>query len=311
MATVVERSWKRSIEVGDLNVATTLGVFGLYPGDPTHRRGHQAFAKATPTPDGDAAARLQWRGGTVDVEAWGPGGRHLLDLVPGWLGAGDDLSGFDPALDPRIEQMWRRFGNFRMARFGLVWQELLLIIIGQRVTSTEATKSWARLCRRWGRPAPGPDELWLPPTPDVLAGLHYTDLHEVNIERRRADVLTAAAKRANRLEEAAAMAPVDAAARLQALPGLGAWTATATVGITHGDPDMVMLGDYGMPTVVNHAFTGDARRLPPEPDGDRIMLEHLAPWMGHRARVVRLIMASDLKVPRRGPRAYNPDIRRM
>jgi hypothetical protein len=41
------------------------------------------------------------------------------------------------------------------------------------------------------------------------------------------------------------------------------------------------------------------------------MCEHLAPWTGHRQRIVRLLATSGMSPPRRAPRAFNPDIRRL
>ena len=107
------------------------------------------------------------------------------------------------------------------------------------------------------------------------------------------------------------MSPADACARLSALPGLGAWTATSVITASHGDPDTVVLRDYGLPTMVNYAFTGDARRLPADDGGDEVMCRHLAPWSGHRQRIIRLLFTAGVSVPRRGPRSVNPDIRRL
>jgi 3-methyladenine DNA glycosylase/8-oxoguanine DNA glycosylase len=185
------------------------------------------------------------------------------------------------------------------------------VVLGQRVTTQEAAKSWNRMCRTWGEPAPGPGDLFLPPEPATIAALSYVDLHRINVERRRADAILLAARRANRLEEAATMPIPEALTRLSALPGFGAWTATATVLATHGDPDTVVLRDYGMPTLVNYAFTGDATRLDPDRGGDEIMLGHLEPWRGHRQRFFRLLFAAGISVPRRAPRQRNPDIRRL
>ncbi len=108
------------------------------------------------------------------------------------------------------------------------------------------------------------------------------------------------------------MAPSDARTRLSALPGLGMWTATSVITATHGDPDTVVLRDYGLPTMVNYAFTGDARRLPADEGGDEIMcrspraVERAPP--AHRSAAVH---GRRVGVPRRGPRAVNPDIRRL
>lgn len=107
------------------------------------------------------------------------------------------------------------------------------------------------------------------------------------------------------------MSPADAVQRITAFPGLGLWTATSTVLACHGDPDTLVLRDYGMPTLVNYAFTGETRRLPPDEGGDETMCAHLEPWRGHRQRVIRLLFAAGIEVPRRHPKAFNPDIRRL
>jgi 3-methyladenine DNA glycosylase/8-oxoguanine DNA glycosylase len=223
----------------------------------------------------------------------------------------DDPSSFDPAADARVAEWWRRRPGLRLAGSGVIWQELLFVLLGQRVTTEEALRSWARIVRAWGEPAPGPCGLRLPPTPEVVAGRTYLDFHRFNVERRRADAILLAARRAARLEEAAVMDAESALVRLSALPGLGAWTATSVITVSHGDPDTIVLRDFGLPTMVNYAFTGDARRVPPDEGGDELMCRHLAPWTGHRQRVIRLLFEVGVSAPRRAPRAYNPDIRRL
>jgi 3-methyladenine DNA glycosylase/8-oxoguanine DNA glycosylase len=107
------------------------------------------------------------------------------------------------------------------------------------------------------------------------------------------------------------MATADALVRLSALPGLGDWTATSTVTVSHGDPDTIVLRDYWLPTMVNYAFTGNAKRVPADEGGDELMCAHLAPWAGHRQRIVRLLSSAGMHPPRRAPKAFNPDIRRL
>lgn len=303
---------RRRLDAGGIDLRPTLQPIGTYPADPTHRWWRNGFAKAVLTPTGPGTMRVTWSSdGDVDAEAWGPGAGWLLDQAPRWCGLADDLAGFDPSRHQRVARWWREHGRFRMAGSGVIWQELALVILGQRVTTAEAVKSWARLCRRYGDAAPGPCELWLPPTPEVVAGLGIADLHRLNVERRRADALVLAARRARRLEEAATMSAAAAVRRLSALPGLGVWTATSTVTVSHGDPDTIVRRDYGLPTMVNYAFTGSTERLPPDDGGDAVMCEHLAPWAGHRQRIVRLLFAAGVAAPRRAPRAFNPDIRKL
>ena len=305
-------SLTRRMRTGEIDLVNTLQMIGIYGSDPTFRKGRGHFAKAVLTPEGPGALRLTWSGdGDVLAEAWGPGATWLLGRAPDWVGLNDDLHGFDPTLNTRIAELWRRHPGLRLPASGVIWQEIALVLLGQRVTTQEAAKSWNRMCRRWGEPAPGPCELILPPRPDVIASLHYTDLHELNVERRRADAILLAARRADRLEEAATMPIGDAITRLSALPGLGIWTATATTLASHGHPDTVLLRDYGMPTLVNYAFTGDATHLDPDRGGDEIMCSHLEPWRGHRQRIIRLLFAAGVTAPRRGARRRNPDIRRL
>ncbi len=285
---------------------------GTYPRDPTTRWTTNSFAKAVLTPAGPGTMRLAWdRNGTTTAEAWGSGADWLVEHAPFWMGLHDDLDGFEPARHPRVAEWARRHPGIRLPAVGVIWQELLLVLLGQRVTTEEAVRSWARIVHRWGEPAPGPCELRLPPTPEVVASKTYVDLHRFNVERHRADAILLAARRAGRLEEAAAMTPVDARARLSALRGLGTWTATSVITATHGDPDTIVLRDYGLPTMVNYAFTGDARRVPPDEGGDELMCRHLEPWAGHRQRIIRLLYTAGVSAPRRGPRSFNPDIRRL
>ena len=303
---------RRVLQCGGIDLRSTLRPIGTYSLDPTTRWTTASFAKAVLTPEGPGSMRLTWdRSGTTTAEAWGSGSHWLVDRAPHWVGLHDDVEGFDPAVHPTIAEWSRRHPGIRLPAAGVIWQELLLVLLGQRVTTEEAVRSWARMVHAWGNVAPGPCDLRLPPTPDVVASKTYVDLHRFNVERRRADAILLAARRANRLEEAATMSPADARVRLSALPGLGSWTATSVITATHGDPDTVVLRDYWLPTLVNFAFTGDARRLPADDGGDEIMCGHLAPWGGHRQRVVRLLYAAGVSVPRRGPRSFNPDIRRL
>lgn len=302
----------RSLATTGIDLRTTMATIGTYAQDPSTRWTTNSFAKAVLTPDGPGTMLLTWdRSGATVAEAWGRGAEWLLDRAPHWVGLHDDLTGFRADVHPVVGEWWRRHTGMRLAAAGVVWQELLLVLLGQRVTTVEALRSWSRLVRSWGEPAPGPLGLHLPPTPEAVAARSYTDLHRFNVERRRADAILLAARRANRLEEAATMAPPDALRRLSALPGLGIWTATSVVTACHGDPDTIVLRDYGLPTMVNYAFTGEARHLDADAGGDEVMCRHLEPWAGHRQRVVRLLFAVGVGPPRRGPRSWNPDIRRL
>jgi len=114
-----------------------------------------------------------------------------------------------------------------------------------------------------------------------------------------------AAARADRVEECADLPLGDAYARLRALPLVGAWTA-AEVGLrAFGDPDAVSVGDFHLAHAVCWALAREER------GSDARMLELLAPYAGHRARVIRLIEAGGTHAPRRGPRTEPRSISRI
>jgi 3-methyladenine DNA glycosylase/8-oxoguanine DNA glycosylase len=186
-----------------------------------------------------------------------------------------------------------------------VLEALVPAIIEQKVTGDEAHAAFIALVRRHGEPAPGPwDEpsgrrpapMRVPPAPETLAGLPGYAYHPLGLERRRADAIRFAAGRAVRVEECVDLPLSDACARLLALPLVGPWTA-AEVGLRAlGDADAVSVGDFHLCHTVCWALAGEPRGT------DERMLELLAPYAGHRARVIRLIEAAGVHAPRRGPR---------
>jgi 3-methyladenine DNA glycosylase/8-oxoguanine DNA glycosylase len=94
----------------------------------------------------------------------------------------------------------------------------------------------------------------------------------------------------------------DVASKLRSLRGVGVWTAAETTQRSHGDPDSPSVGDYHLPAIVGYALVG-------EPVDDDGMLELLAPYAGHRQRVMRLIEESGVRKPMRGPRMTIQDHR--
>jgi 3-methyladenine DNA glycosylase/8-oxoguanine DNA glycosylase len=63
-----------------------------------------------------------------------------------------------------------------------------------------------------------------------------------------------------------------------------------------GDPDAVSVGDFHLPNLVSFALAGEPRGT------DARMLELLEPYRGQRGRVIRLLEASGIWPPARGPR---------
>ncbi len=280
----------------------TVGALRFGPRDPATRWARDALWRATRTPDGPAAVRLVEVGGGVDVRAWGAGTGWVLERAAALCGVTDDPSGFREVarLHPVVAVLADAMPGVRLVRTERVFEELLRAVLSQKVTTTEAMRSYAALVRGLGEPAPGPAGaagLVVPPDPAVLAATPYWRLHPMGVERKRADTLLRVAALAGRLEEIAGMAPVEARRRLTAVPGVGVWTAAEVTGVALGDPDAVSVGDYHLSHQVAHALAGEPRGT------DERMLELLAPFRGHRARVLRLIVLGAVREPRRAPRA--------
>jgi 3-methyladenine DNA glycosylase/8-oxoguanine DNA glycosylase len=259
--------------------------------------------RATHTPEGAATLHLVAAGGAVDVEAWGPGAAWAAAHSAELCGDQDDDSGFKPA-DRLVADLNRRHRGLRIPKTGAVFEALVPAVLGQKVATEEAHRSYRALVATLGAPAPGPGSLTVPPPAAVFARTPYWAFHRFGIERRRAEVIITAARSANRLEEAGAMDHEAASRRLQAFPGVGPWTAAKVALVALGDADAVPIGDYHLPHMVGYAFGGRARST------DERMLELLEPYRGHRGRVIRLLTVAGITAPRFGPRMALKDISR-
>ena len=298
---------KRSWDAGrPVDLLGTLGPLRRGGRDPAHRVDDAGYWWACHTPNGPGTLVVAAAGPQVLARAWGPGAEWLLERVPALLGAGDDWAALDVSSMPILDRTRRARPGLRLPSTGLVLDVLVPAILEQKVTGQEAWRSWQQLVWRFGTPAPGPNErLRVPPTPGALLDIPTWEWHRLGVDLRRQRTIRAAAAVAARLEECTALPPGDAMARLRVVPGIGAWTAAETVQRAIGAPDAISVGDYHLPNVVVHLFTGRARGT------DEEMLELLAPWSGQRQRVMRLVEATGVGAPRFGPRFAFPEIRAM
>lgn len=291
-----------------LDMGSVLGQLGRGPYDPTTTWDLRGVWRTWRTPTGAATLRIQRAPaeGGVAAFAWGPGADWAIAGVPELLGRSDDWSGLDVSGHPLLHDSRRRNPGLRLARTGLILEALLPAIIEQRVTSLEAYRSWSRLLRWYGEPAPGPapDGMRVAPTLEQWRGIPSWEWHRAGVDPRRARAVQAVLAVAPSLERAIQRGGTLEAAEsvLETIPGVGIWTAAETLQRSHGHPDLVSVGDYHLAHQVGEALIG--RRV--DDDG---MLELLAPWAGHRQRVVRLIFASGFRFQRRGPRVALQDHR--
>jgi 3-methyladenine DNA glycosylase/8-oxoguanine DNA glycosylase len=290
---------------GPLDLRLTLAPLARGAGDPTHRvLPDGSVWRTAVTPLGPATLRLTFPG-AVRADAWGPGAGWMLDSVPGLCGGLDTVHDFDPSAHPYVADAARRLPGLRLARTGLVFEQVVPAVLEQKVTGKEARRSWRELLWRFGGlpPGPVPRGMRLLPSPATWLALPDWEWHRAGVDLARRRAIRAAATVAGRLEECVGMSVPDAVRRLRLLPGIGVWTAAEVVQRALGAPDEVSVGDYHVAAWVGWALTGG----PLDDDG---MLAELAPYAGHRQRVVRLV-ESGYRKPRFGPRAPVRDYRAM
>ncbi|WP_024877774.1 DNA-3-methyladenine glycosylase family protein [Saccharomonospora piscinae] len=304
----LSRTWRPTFP---LDVVGVLSPLRRGRGDPCLRHddgGRTWLAANTAEGAGTLVFRVVPRDGSVEARAWGGGARSLLDGLPALLGDADGgADGADSAASAAfvahhdaVARARRRNPLLRLTACGRVWDVLVPAVLEQKVTSTEARRSWRELCRWFGEPAPGPAVaasagLRVPPTPSAVRSLTEWQWHRVGVDLRRRTTLVAAARVAHRLEDAVTLGGERGRALLRTVPGIGVWTAAEIAQRAWGDPDAVSFGDFHVPSLVGYALEG-------RPLDDEGMARVLAPYAPQRQRVVRYLEAAGHTRPRFGPR---------
>lgn len=301
---------------GPLNLQQTLGTLMRGNGDPSVSVRPHDFWMAFATADGPATLRLTVLGSgletAVDAQAWGPGADSAISSVPALLGSGDDWSGFDDAdfqatLPRMVRDARRRNPAVRLPTTGRVVDSLVPTILEQKVTTIEARRGYRYLMYRYGTEAPSagrlaPSGLLVPPSAAQWLAVPSWEWHKAGVGPQRSATVMRALRSAVALERLAALSAAEAGAKMQAIPGIGIWTAAEVVQRTHGCPDSIAIGDYHLASYVGYALTG-------RKTDDAGMIALLEPWRGHRQRVVRMLGLSGFRKPAFGPRMTIQDHR--
>ena len=297
----MRRSWRPGRPV---DVRATLGPLRRGGGDPTFRTDDAGLWRTARTPLGPATQLLTVTADGVECRCWGPGADWMLETLPELLGAADEgAPEFEPLSEthPVLRDSWRRHRGWRVPRSNLVVETLVPSVLEQKVTGGEARTAWRWLLARYGEPAPGPAPagMRVAPTPRDWALVPSWAWHRAGVGPERSRTIVGAAGRAGGLERTLGVDHAEADRRLTSLPGIGPWTSAEVRQRAHGDPDAVSVGDFHLAGQVVYALTGRTG------GDDDAMLELLAPYAGHRYRVVRMIELAGVGQPRRGPR-YAP-----
>ncbi|ABC80745.1 AlkA N-terminal domain-containing protein [Anaeromyxobacter dehalogenans] len=201
--------------------------------------------------------------------------RRLLDLDADAAAIGAHLSG-DPLLAPLLA-----------ARPGLrvpgAWEPFELVVravLGQQVSVAAARTLAGRLAARLGAPVDSGDPALsrLFPGPEALAG---ADLEGLGLTRARAATLAAIGGAVR--DDPSLLAPggelEDAVARLDALPGIGRWTAQYVAMRALHQPDAFPEGDLGLLAALG-GLRGRGRAAP----GELLRrAERWRPWRAYAA----------------------------
>lgn len=303
MSEIGERRWRPDFTV---DLRTVLRPLRRGRGDPSWHTGAGTVWRASNTPEGPLTLALSMiADGAVHAHAWGPGADWGLGGLPALLGADDDPGSFR-CHHARIAAAVHAVPHLRLGSSGAVWDVLLGAVLEQKVTGTEARRSWRELVWRFGDPAPGPapEGLRLPPSPEQLLHIPDWEWHRAGVDLSRRRALLGAASVANRLERATQLRGEAGRELLRKVRGVGVWTAAEVAQRAWGDPDAVSFGDFHIPTVVGWALVG-------RPLDDEGMAAVLAPYAPQRQRAVRLLEATGAPRPRFGPRLAPTDYRRF
>lgn len=139
---------------------------------------------------------------------------------------------FDLACDP--QQVARTLGDLAQARPGLrlpgaldAFEQAVRAVLGQLVSVVMAARLTAKVAAGWGEPLADAPGYVLFPTPEALSRADPQGLKALGMPLRRAEALIHLARAALSGElPLTAPAEIDAGLRqLQALPGIGRWTA--------------------------------------------------------------------------------------
>jgi 3-methyladenine DNA glycosylase/8-oxoguanine DNA glycosylase len=212
----------------------------------------------------------------ADDVAW------AMTAARGMAAVDDDPRDFLRMADahPLVRDLAAKF-DCRIERIPTVFESFARAVIEQLVTTFEAKAAIRRLFWLAGEVVEA-TELRAPPTAKAVLGVPPWRLHAMGIGSRRSRTLREGARRGASLERLRDVPPELATEKLQSLPGVGPWTANLVAGTALGWSDAVPVGDFHAPYLISEALTGTQ-------GGDAAMLEALAPFRPHRARVVRLI----------------------
>jgi DNA-3-methyladenine glycosylase II len=192
-----------------------------------------------------------------------------LDLRPFY-----ELSTAHPVMGPVASSLH----GLKPLRPASLFEMLIVAITEQQLSLAAGFHIRRRLVERFGTAC---EEIWVFPTPAVLAEASLAELHACGLSRRKAEYVGGIAREvaAGRLDLAALkrMTDTEARAALAGQRGFGAWSIQYVLTRGLGRPDCLPAGDVGLRRVVGH-YLSEGRRLSPTE-----LEEALSPFAPYRS----------------------------
>jgi len=234
-------------------------------------------------PDRPWALAVEPGGNRWRVEAWGATPAEARAAARALFSLDHRLDEFYRLVraEPVLRGTDRRFRGLRLPRDASVYESLLYAIIGQQLSVASASAILRRLMlRAGGHLDAGGIELPLVPTPRRLAALAPDELRALGLSRAKASALRGLAAWASadppstrRLRDLRLHAATE---MLDALPGVGRWTAENALLRGAGRTDVFVAGDLGV-RVALERYAG-IRRVRPEEEARAWAARHYPGW---------------------------------
>lgn len=268
---------------------------GLGPYDPTAESGANLFRKAFFHRGAPATLEFQREPEGLLVTAYAPEAEALLEDTLIGLTQDDRYRSFVTG-DSGIWRLYRSQPGMRLLRFPWLYEMTCSAILQQRIRTVDAMRDWRQICQRWGTAAPLGLRAF--PSADRLSRVAQFELQALGIDAQRTRTLLRFAQESRFVPLKTTMSFTEIRWHLLRIPGIGPWTTESVLGYGAGDVDAAIPGDLHLPHLTCYALAGEI------PGSDERMMELLEPFRGHRFRIIRLIYASRLTVPRSTPHAH-------
>jgi 3-methyladenine DNA glycosylase/8-oxoguanine DNA glycosylase len=286
------RTAQATVPLFPLDFQRTFSLQRLGPYDPTAYLDRDCFSKAFFYRNQSAALEFCRDGDAIAVHAHGPHAEDLLAEAIAGLHQDDRYHVFSTD-DSGVLRLHHHQPGLRILRFPWLYDITCSAILQQRIRTVDAMRDWRRIAQRWGtRVTIGHLELHAFPPAEILSKIPNHELRALDIDAQRTGTLL-------RFARESCFVPLKPAAsfsrlrdQLLRVPGIGPWTTETVLGYGAGDTDAAIPGDLHLPHIICYALAGE------NPGTDERMMELLEPFRGHRFRIIRLLYASGIAIPR-------------